>query len=70
MKIFVLQIPSLKKKFADEYLRILNNTEINTIEYYDLKYYIYNKFNDYKNMSDEDMRKEDSVHQIIKMKFH
>ena len=59
-------LPFKEKIWFIEYLRILNNTEINTIDYYDLKYYIYNKFNDYKNMSDEDMRKEENVHKINK----
>ena len=59
-------LPYKEKIWFIEYLRILNNTQVNTLEYYDLKSYIYNKFNDYKNMSAEDIKKEESVHNINK----
>jgi ATP-dependent Lon protease len=60
------KLPFKEKIWFIEYLRILHNTAINTIEYHDLNSYIVNKFNDYKDMSDDDLKKEVEIKKINK----
>ena len=57
-------IPFEEKVWFIEHIRILNNMDMFSIEYYDLKSYIYNKFNDYNNMSKDDIKKQKQINKI------
>jgi len=58
------QIPFEEKVWFIEHIRILNNMDMFSIEYYDLKSYIYSKFNDYINMSKDDLKKQEEINKI------